>query len=144
MSKGGLGILHGAKTLLLQTNGGQVAPPHSVAAGLDYPAVGPEHCWLQSTGRAHYVGVDDDAAVDALHELAQTEGILCALETAHAVAAAFDWAKDNQGKSIVVDSLVVAIRICRNWHGSWTAAQLIENKSRKTLECRELRIHLNL
>ena len=102
LSKGGLGILHGAKTLLLQTNGGQVAPPHSVAAGLDYPAVGPEHCWLQSTGRAHYVGVDDDAAVDALHELAQTEGILCALETAHAVAAAFDWAKDNQGKSIVV------------------------------------------
>ena len=102
LSKGGLGILHGAKTLLLQTNGGQVAPPHSVAAGLDYPAVGPEHCWLQSTGRAHYVGVDDDAAVDALHELAQTEGILCALETAHAVAAAFDWAKDNPGKSIVV------------------------------------------
>jgi len=102
LTKGGLGILHGAKTLLLQTTGGQVAPPHSVAAGLDYPAVGPEHCWLQATGRARYVGVDDDAAVAALHELGRSEGILCALETAHAVAAAMDWAKDNPGKSIVV------------------------------------------
>ena len=102
LTKGGLGILHGAKTLLLQTAGGQVAPPHSVAAGLDYPAVGPEHCWLQATGRARYVGVDDDAAVAALHELGRSEGILCALETAHAVAAAMDWAKDNPGKSIVV------------------------------------------
>jgi len=73
-----------------------------VAAGLDYPAVGPEHCWLQKTGRASYVGIDDDEAVAALKILARTEGIICALETAHAVACAINLAKENPGSSILV------------------------------------------
>jgi tryptophan synthase beta chain len=102
LTKGQLGILHGSRTLVLQTNEGQVAPPHSVAAGLDYPAVGPEHCWLQETGRASYVGIDDKEAVEALKILARTEGIICALETAHAVACAINLAKENPGSSILV------------------------------------------
>ena len=102
MSKGKLGVMHGARTYVLQTNGGQIAPPHSVAAGLDYPAVGPEHCWLKDTGRAEYIGVDDHEAVEALEEMAQTEGILCALETAHAVAAAKTLAKEKPGSKILV------------------------------------------
>ena len=102
LNKGQMGILHGSRTLVLQANDGQVAPPHSVAAGLDYPGVGPEHCWLQKTGRATYVGIDDDEAVYALKTLARTEGIICALETAHAVACAINLAKENPGASIVV------------------------------------------
>jgi tryptophan synthase beta subunit len=100
--RGRPGVLHGAATLVLQTDGGQIAGAHSVAPGLDYPGVGPEHCWLQQTGRATYVGVDDATAVAALDELARTEGILCALESAHAVAAAFDVARRRPGARILV------------------------------------------
>ena len=102
LSKGKLGVMHGARTYVLQTNGGQIAPPHSVAAGLDYPAVGPEHCWLKDTGRADYIGVDDDDAIDALEAMARTEGILCALETAHAVAAAKEIATKSPGSRILI------------------------------------------
>ncbi len=102
MSRGKLGVMHGSRSYVLQTNGGQIAPPHSVAAGLDYPAVGPEHCWLKDTGRAEYVGVDDQEAVAALEELAQAEGILCALETAHAVAAAKALAAERPGTKILI------------------------------------------
>ena len=80
------GVLHGSLSYLLQDAGGQVAPAHSVSAGLDYPGVGPEHAWLRDTGRAEYVAVDDAAALDAFHRLARLEGIIPALETAHAVA----------------------------------------------------------
>lgn len=96
------GVLHGAWTLVMQENGGQIAPAHSLAPGLDYPGVGPEHCYLHSIGRAHYETVGDEEAVAALELLAKTEGVLCALESAHAVAGALRFAKQNPGALIVV------------------------------------------
>jgi tryptophan synthase beta chain len=83
---GRVGILHGAKTYLLQNEEGQVSDTESVSAGLDYPAVGPEHCLLKDTGRAKYVAAEDDAVLDAFELLTKTEGILPALESAHALA----------------------------------------------------------
>ncbi len=86
LTAGSPGILHGAYTYLLQDGAGQVLGTHSVSAGLDYPAVGPEHAYLKETGRAEYVAVTDAEALEAFHLLAQLEGILPALEPAHAVA----------------------------------------------------------
>jgi tryptophan synthase beta chain len=83
---GSLGVLHGTKTMLLQDGDGQVAATHSVSAGLDYPAVGPEHALLAERGRVEYTRVGDAEAIAAFHRLAETEGILPALETAHALA----------------------------------------------------------
>ncbi|HMD32956.1 MAG TPA: tryptophan synthase subunit beta [Candidatus Acidoferrales bacterium] len=80
------GVLQGTYTWVLQTEAGQIATTHSISAGLDYPAVGPEHAWLADRGRAEYTAVSDAAAIDAARTLSRTEGILCALETAHAVA----------------------------------------------------------
>ncbi|HEX2484788.1 MAG TPA: tryptophan synthase subunit beta [Myxococcota bacterium] len=80
------GIFHGQRTLVLADEEGQIFPAHSVSAGLDYPGVGPEHAWLRDTGRARYTAVTDAEALDAFCWLARTEGILPALETAHAVA----------------------------------------------------------
>ncbi|MFN7940199.1 MAG: tryptophan synthase subunit beta [Thermoanaerobaculia bacterium] len=85
---GSLGVLHGTKTLVLQSRDGQIAATHSVSAGLDYPAIGPEHAWLHDRGRIEYTVVDDRKAVAAFHLLAETEGILPALESAHALAEA--------------------------------------------------------
>jgi tryptophan synthase beta chain len=85
---GSVGVLHGTKTVILQDDNGQIAPTHSISAGLDYPAVGPEHVQLRDVGRVEYTRVDDEEAVSAFHELAATEGILPALESAHAVAEA--------------------------------------------------------
>jgi len=102
IARGSKGILHGSFSLVLQTAGGQVAPPHSIAAGLDYPGVGPEHCYLHAVGRASYRAVDDNDAVAALKLLAQKEGILCALESAHAVAGALDLAKAQPGSHILI------------------------------------------
>ena len=86
LSAGRVGVLHGSKSYLLGDDDGLILGAHSIAAGLDYPGVGPEHSFLKDTGRATYVAVTDDEAVAALELLARTEGILCALETAHAVA----------------------------------------------------------
>ena len=80
------GVLHGAKTYLMDNNDGQMAHTHSVSAGLDYPGVGPEHAYLKDIGRANYVGATDDEALHAFHEVSQVEGIIPALETAHALA----------------------------------------------------------
>lgn len=80
------GIFHGTKSLFLQNTEGQIAPTHSVAAGLDYPGIGPEHAFLHASGRAQYVSVTDQEALDAFHLLAQFEGIIPAMESAHAVA----------------------------------------------------------
>jgi tryptophan synthase beta chain len=80
------GVLHGSFSYLLQDDDGQVAEAHSVSAGLDYPGVGPEHAWLKESGRAEYVSVTDEEALRALESLARLEGIICALEPAHAVA----------------------------------------------------------
>ncbi|MFI5120056.1 MAG: tryptophan synthase subunit beta [Thermoanaerobaculia bacterium] len=84
--QGSIGVLHGTRTLILQDPHGQVLPTHSISAGLDYPAVGPEHAYLAELGRTRYVSVGDEEALAAFHRLAETEGIIPALETAHAVA----------------------------------------------------------
>ena len=83
---GTVGVLHGARSYLLQDDDGQVLPTHSISAGLDYPGVGPEHAHLRDTGRATYVSIGDDEALEALHLLTRTEGIIPALEPAHAIA----------------------------------------------------------
>src|SRR5467141_167555 len=80
------GVLHGNRTYLLQDEHGQIIETHSISAGLDYPGVGPEHAWLKETGRAEYVTIDDGEAVAAFHDLCRTEGIIPALESAHALA----------------------------------------------------------
>lgn len=86
LTAGSPGVLHGAHTYLLQDEAGQVLPTHSVSAGLDYPAVGPEHAYLRESGRAEYLAVTDEEALEAFHRLARLEGILPALEPAHALA----------------------------------------------------------
>ncbi|MEV7623709.1 tryptophan synthase subunit beta [Actinoplanes sp. NPDC089786] len=86
VTRGSDGILHGFRTRLLQDAEGQIAEAHSIAPGLDYPGVGPEHAWFASTGQARYVTVGDTDVVAAVHRLARAEGIICALESAHAVA----------------------------------------------------------
>ena len=102
-SGGSPGVLHGARSYLLQDENGQVSLTHSVSAGLDYALVGPEHAWLHDTGRAEYVSVDDRQALDAARLLSQTEGIIPALESAHAVAEAASRAPQAQGQVFVVN-----------------------------------------
>jgi tryptophan synthase beta chain len=86
IATGRLGIFHGMKSYFCQDEFGQIAPVYSISAGLDYPGIGPEHAWLHDIGRAEYVPVTDDEAVDAFEYLARTEGIIPAIESAHAVA----------------------------------------------------------
>ncbi len=86
LAAGRPGVLHGNRTYLMSDEAGQITETHSVSAGLDYPGVGPEHVWLKETGRVDYVTVNDDAALAAFHELTRMEGVMPALETAHAVA----------------------------------------------------------
>lgn len=86
LSMGRVGVLHGAKSYLLQDEDGQTVESHSISAGLDYPGVGPEHAWLKDISRAEYFGVTDNQAMQALRALSQTEGIIPAIETAHALA----------------------------------------------------------
>lgn len=86
LSAGRVGVLHGNRTYLVSDQNGQIQQTHSVAAGLDYPGVGPEHAWLKDSGRVKYVSITDDEAVSALRELSQLEGIIPALETSHALA----------------------------------------------------------
>ena len=96
------GILHGAETYVLQDEDGQISDSWSVSAGLDYPAVGPEHAHLKDSGRAEYVGATDDDALDAFRLLAEKEGILCAFESAHALAHALKLAGDDTDLVLIV------------------------------------------
>ena len=100
--RGRRGILHGAETYVLQNEEGQIADTWSVSAGLDYPAVGPEHAYLKESGRAQYVGERDADALSAFEALANREGILCAFESAHAVAHALKLAGEEPGSIILV------------------------------------------
>jgi tryptophan synthase beta chain len=102
ISFGRPGVLHGCYSLLLSDDDGQVQETHSISAGLDYPGVGPEHALLATTGRVSYASADDQEALDALDECCELEGILPALETAHAFAGARRWARDNPGKRILI------------------------------------------
>lgn len=94
LTRGRPGVLHGALSYVLQDDDGQIAATESIAAGLDYPGVGPEHAWLKETGRARYVAVSDEEAVTAYHALSRLEGIIPALESAHAIAYARRWAAE--------------------------------------------------
>jgi tryptophan synthase beta chain len=102
---GRVGVLHGTRTLVLQDDDGQIATTHSVSAGLDYPAVGPEHVDLHDRGRVEFTAVSDDEAIAAFHRLARTEGILPALESAHALAEAFKHAESLGRKKILLVNL---------------------------------------
>jgi tryptophan synthase beta chain len=102
LATGTPGVLHGAYTIILQNEDGQVRETHSISAGLDYSGVGPEHALLQATGRVKYVSVRDDEALEALHDLCAFEGILTALETAHAYAYGRQYALQNPGKRILI------------------------------------------
>ncbi len=102
LATGTPGVLHGTYSLLLQDADGQVQETHSVSAGLDYPGVGPEHALLREIGRVHYSYATDDEALAAVKECSECEGILPALESAHAFAGAKKWAKEHPGRSILI------------------------------------------
>ncbi|WP_062535744.1 tryptophan synthase subunit beta [Mizugakiibacter sediminis] len=105
LAAGRPGVLHGNRTYVICDDDGQIAETHSISAGLDYPGVGPEHAFLKDTGRAEYVGVTDDEALQAFHLLARTEGILAALESSHAVAQAIKLAREYPKDAIVLCNL---------------------------------------
>ncbi len=102
LSEGAVGVLHGSKSALLQTKDGQIKIAHSIAAGLDYPGVGPEHAYYQSIGRARYEAVDDAKAIKGLKLLSETEGIIPALETAHAIGYLETLARQQKKQATVI------------------------------------------
>ena len=102
---GSVGILHGSRSYVLQDDDGQVRDTHSISAGLDYPGVGPEHAFLKESGRAHYVAVDDAQALEAFHHTARREGIVPALESAHAIAFAQGLARERGSSGLVLVNL---------------------------------------
>jgi tryptophan synthase beta chain len=102
LATGTPGVLQGCYSIILQDENGQVQETHSISAGLDYSGVGPEHAFLQAVGRVQYITAGDEEALAALEELCELEGILTALETAHAFAAAKRWSRDNPGKRILI------------------------------------------
>ena len=97
------GVLHGFESIMLQDEDGNPGPVHSVASGLDYPSVGPEHAYLHDIGRVNYVTATDEEAVDAFFKLSRYEGIIPALESSHAIAYAMKWARENRGGAILVN-----------------------------------------
>ena len=105
MATGKLGIFHGMKSYFCQDEYGQIAPVYSISAGLDYPGVGPEHAWLHDTGRAEYVPITDDEAVDAFEYLSRTEGVIPAIESAHAVAHAMRLAPTMAPDQVIIVTL---------------------------------------
>ena len=116
LAKGRPGVLHGSLSYLLQDDDGQVHPAHSISAGLDYPGVGPEHAFLKDSGRASYVPVTDDAALRGLTLLSRLEGIIPALETAHAVA----WIAENAGRWAADEPVL----LCVSGRGDKDVAQI--------------------
>jgi tryptophan synthase beta chain len=102
LTAGSPGVLHGARSYLMQDEDGQTLDTHSISAGLDYPGVGPEHAFLRDSGRAQYRGVSDTDAMAALELLAKTEGILCAIESAHAFAGALQWVAEQGRDDLTV------------------------------------------
>ena len=104
ITAGKVGVLHGNRTYVMSDQQGQIIETHSISAGLDYPGVGPEHAFLNETGRAEYVTINDDEALDAFHTLTRIEGILPALESSHAVAYAMKLAKSmDKNQNIIVN-----------------------------------------
>ena len=105
LSGGSPGVLHGTRSYLLQDDEGQTIESHSISAGLDYPGVGPEHAWLRDTGRANYAPVTDAEAMDAFALLCRTEGIMPAIETAHALAGALRLSQSLGPEGVIVVNL---------------------------------------
>jgi tryptophan synthase beta chain len=105
LTGGSQGVLHGMRTFVLQDDDGQTLPTHSISAGLDYPGVGPEHVWLQETGRAEYRAVTDAEAMNAFSVLCRTEGIIPAIESAHALAGALEIGRELGPDGLVVVNL---------------------------------------
>ncbi len=105
LGAGSVGVLHGSRSYLLQDADGQVSETHSISAGLDYPGVGPEHAYLKQTGRATYVAVTDAQALEAFFALAALEGIVPALESAHAIAFARELALERDSDDLIVVNL---------------------------------------
>jgi tryptophan synthase beta chain len=118
LTKGRPGVLHGALSYLLQDDHGQVHPAHSISAGLDYPGVGPEHSFLKDSGRAEYVSVSDDEALDGFQMLARLEGIIPALETSHAVA----WIAREKGRWAADEPVL----LCVSGRGDKDVAHVVE------------------
>ena len=126
IAKGRLGIFHGMKSIFCQDKEGQIAPVYSISAGLDYPGIGPEHAWLHSTGRAQYVPVTDNEAVDAFEYLSRIEGIIPAIESAHAVANARRKAPKMNKDDIVI--------ICLSGRGDKDVKAMAKYRGRKINE----------
>ena len=105
LTAGRPGVLHGMRTYLMEDDAGQIIGTHSVSAGLDYPGVGPEHSYLKDIGRAEYVAATDEEAMDGFRKLTQIEGIMPALESAHAVAHAMKMAKEMRPDQVIVVNL---------------------------------------
>jgi tryptophan synthase beta chain len=126
IAKGSVGIFHGMKSYFCQNEEGQIAPVYSISAGLDYPGIGPEHAWLHDTKRAQYVPVTDEEAVSAFEYLSRTEGIISAIESAHAVAHAQKIAR-NFGKD---ESII----ICLSGRGDKDVSSIAKYRGREINE----------
>jgi tryptophan synthase beta chain len=126
IAKGSVGVFHGMKSLFCQDEYGQIMPVYSISAGLDYPGIGPEHAYLYETGRASYVSITDDEAVEAFEALSHSEGIIPAIESAHALSHAVKLAKQmGQGALIVV---------CLSGRGDKDAAQIARYRGESLYE----------
>lgn len=126
ITKGSIGIFHGMKSYFCQNEFGQIAPVYSISAGLDYPGIGPEHSYLYKTGRAKYVPVADDEAVDAFEYLAKKEGIICAIESAHAMHYAIKEAPKMNKDDIII--------VCLSGRGDKDVAQIARYKGHNIYE----------
>jgi tryptophan synthase beta chain len=122
IAKGQIGIFHGMKSYFCQNEEGQIAPVYSISAGLDYPGIGPEHAWLYDTKRAEYAPVTDEEAVCAFEYLSRTEGIICAIESAHAVAHAQKIARNFSADENMI--------ICLSGRGDKDAAAIARYRGR--------------
>ena len=138
LTAGRPGVLHGSRSYLMQDEDGQTMSTTSISAGLDYPGVGPEHSWLRDTGRATYTGVSDGWAMQALDKLAKSEGILCAIETAHAFAGACDWGREQVRLGREARDLVIIVNTsgrgdkdvdtAARWFGLVTGEEVAESE----------------
>lgn len=126
MAKGTLGVFHGMKSYFCQDEYGQIAPVYSISAGLDYPGIGPEHAYLHDTGRAQYVPITDEEAAEAFEYLARTEGIICAIESAHAVAHVMKTARQYGPEENII--------ICLSGRGDKDVAAIARYRGRKLYE----------
>ena len=122
ISKGSVGIFHGMKSIFCQNDQGQIDEVYSISAGLDYPGIGPEHAHLYESGRAQYVPVKDDEAVEAFEYLARTEGIICAIESAHAVYHAMQLAPTMNKDDVMI--------VCLSGRGDKDVAAIARYKGR--------------